>query len=630
LPSIAALLLAIASLALWLQTPRASEAAAAPTLTSVAPLLGSRGGGTAITLTGTGFVAGATVTVGGAPAAGVVVGSATSITATTPAGTPGAAVIVVTNPDTQSATLSGAFTYQEWPPTVGGVAPASGTSLGGTTVTITGTNFIAGARASFGGTQATSTTVTNATTITAVTPAHTAGVVDVVVTNPDNQFGTLAASYTYNAAAAPTVTSTSPNTGTTGGGTPVTITGTNFASGATVTFGGTAAASVQFVSATQITVTTPAKSAGAVAVVVTNPDTQTGTLASGYTYAVTPAPAVTAVSPAQGPFTGGSVTITGTGFLAGATVKFGTAAATGVVVGSATQITATAPANSTAGAVAVEVKNTDNQIGTLASGYTYVDRPTVTSVTPATGPAAGGTAVKIAGSNWGTAPTVKFGSQTATSVVVTSATEISAVTPAGTGAVTVTVTGPGGDGTKASAFTYTGAPALTSATPLEGPASGGTQVTVSGSGLTSGATVLFGDTPGTAVTVASNGNSLTVTSPARAAGNATISVKLTDNQTATLATPFVYTASAGQIVSGTISAGSIALVVFSGGTTDQLVTAATGTSACPSRDRLVVFALVQATWIAFIPAAPAQVNAAWNQRFTSGLPPSSALFVRCT
>jgi hypothetical protein len=64
------------------------------------------------------------------------------------------------------------------------------------------------------------------------------------------------------------------------------------------------------------------------------------------------------------------VTITGTGFLAGATVAFGTTAATSVTVASSTTITATTPAHA-AGAVSVAVRNTDAQTGTLNNGYTY-------------------------------------------------------------------------------------------------------------------------------------------------------------------------------------------------------------------------------------------------------------------
>ena len=83
---------------------------------------------------------------------------------------------------------------------------------------------------------------------------------------------------------APTVTSISPPSGSATGGTAVTITGTNFASGDSVSFGGTAATNVSVVSSTSITATTPAHAAGAVNVVVTNSSGQSGTLTNGYTY----------------------------------------------------------------------------------------------------------------------------------------------------------------------------------------------------------------------------------------------------------------------------------------------------------------------------------------------------------
>jgi Galactose oxidase-like, Early set domain/IPT/TIG domain len=84
-------------------------------------------------------------------------------------------------------------------------------------------------------------------------------------------------------AAVPTITKVSPNTGATAGGTAVTITGTNFTSGAAVTFGGAAATNIDVVNSTTITAKTPSHAAGAVAVAVTI-DGQTATLANGYTY----------------------------------------------------------------------------------------------------------------------------------------------------------------------------------------------------------------------------------------------------------------------------------------------------------------------------------------------------------
>jgi hypothetical protein len=163
------------------------------------------------------------------------------------------------------------------------------------------------------------------------------------------------------------VSSISPNNGPIAGGTAVTISGSNFATGATVTIGGAAATNVAVVSGTQITAKTPAHAAGAVTVTVTV-NGQAGSLANGFTY--TGPPTVTSVSPNNGPVAGGTaVTITGTNFAAGATVTFGSTAATNVVVVSATQITATTPAGSV-GAVTVTV-TVNGQAGSLASGFTY-------------------------------------------------------------------------------------------------------------------------------------------------------------------------------------------------------------------------------------------------------------------
>ena len=75
-----------------------------------------------------------------------------------------------------------------------------------------------------------------------------------------------------------------PASGSVTGGTSVTITGTDFTAGATVTIGGIAATSVTVVDSATITATTGAHAAGAVDVVVTNPDAQNDTLTGGYTY----------------------------------------------------------------------------------------------------------------------------------------------------------------------------------------------------------------------------------------------------------------------------------------------------------------------------------------------------------
>ncbi|HET9227126.1 MAG TPA: M12 family metallo-peptidase, partial [Thermoanaerobaculia bacterium] len=84
---------------------------------------------------------------------------------------------------------------------------------------------------------------------------------------------------------APTIATISPKSGSTAGGTTVTITGTGFQAGATVTFGGTPGTGVAVVSSTRINVLSPARSTGKVAVVVRNPDNQSATVTDGYFYA---------------------------------------------------------------------------------------------------------------------------------------------------------------------------------------------------------------------------------------------------------------------------------------------------------------------------------------------------------
>jgi hypothetical protein len=172
-------------------------------------------------------------------------------------------------------------------PTVTAIDPNTGSTFGGTPVTISGTNFVAGSTVAIGGTAATNVNVTSATTITAVTPAHAAGVVSVVVTTPDSLAGTLTNGFTYAVVPAPTVSSVAPPSGTTAGGTAITVTGAHFANGATVTIGGVAATSVVVGNATTITAVTGARATGRVSVVVANQDAQAGTLMNGFHY-VTP------------------------------------------------------------------------------------------------------------------------------------------------------------------------------------------------------------------------------------------------------------------------------------------------------------------------------------------------------
>jgi acid phosphatase len=183
----------------------------------------------------------------------------------------------------------------------------------------------------------------------------------------------MAEFFTATPNTAPVISGLQPTSGPTTGGTSVTISGTGFATGATVTFGGAAASNVEVLGSTTITAVAPAHASGAVNVVVTNPGGQTGTSVNGYTYSGggTQAPTVTNVSPTSGPTAGGTqITITGTGFAAGATVTVGGSPASGVMVSNSTTITANTPAHA-AGLVDIVVTNTDGQSGTKTNAFTY-------------------------------------------------------------------------------------------------------------------------------------------------------------------------------------------------------------------------------------------------------------------
>jgi len=189
--------------------------------------------------------------------------------------------VTVTNPDNLSGVLYNAFTYTTILQ-ISNVSPSSGPPSGGTTVTITGTLFQAGATVQFGGTPALNVTVINATTISCTTPAHSAGVANVVVTNPDATFATLPGGFTF--ALPLTVANVLPSQASTGGGIPVTVNGMNFTAGCQVTFGQKPASDVNVVNSTQLTCILPWGVAGNVDVVVAHATGGAGTLTNGFTY----------------------------------------------------------------------------------------------------------------------------------------------------------------------------------------------------------------------------------------------------------------------------------------------------------------------------------------------------------
>lgn len=146
---------------------------------------------------------------------------------------------------------------------------------------------------------------------------------------------------------APTFTGISPTSGPAGGGTLVTISGTNFRSGATVIIGGVAATSVSVVSSSSITALTPSHAVGSADVVITNADSTSVTGSVAFTFTNNPLPAVSSATP--NPIAAGSsatsITVSGTSFTEQSTVSVdGTQLSSSFV--SSSELTATVPAAS--------------------------------------------------------------------------------------------------------------------------------------------------------------------------------------------------------------------------------------------------------------------------------------------
>jgi phosphatidylserine/phosphatidylglycerophosphate/cardiolipin synthase-like enzyme len=391
-----------------------------------------------------------------------------------------------------------------WSFTTGGTAPASGATVksvtpatgpptGGTAVTITGTNFAAGATVSFDFATANNIVVVNSTTITATAPPHVSGYAKVTVTNKAGDTGCLANAFLYytstTTSARPRLNVVVPDISYQGGGDLVTISGTNLAS-STVCFivGGScrqatiSPAISTCPSSVCLQVTVPSGAAGNSAnIVVSNSGGSSNSL--GFTYASSPAaPHISSISASTGSMYGNTrLVIGGTGFRYGAVVSFGgppgpigtgSKATTIAVTNSAAVcgsgvplpcITANTPAHAV-GNVDVVVTNLNpatgridagSGLGTMVGGFTFVTAPSISNVSPSRGTASGGAQITITGTNFAAGAQVFVANRSAT-VVTATTTSITALTPANTTGTTapVTVVNPNGEGSNTLIYIY--------------------------------------------------------------------------------------------------------------------------------------------------------------------------------
>ncbi|MGO8905596.1 MAG: IPT/TIG domain-containing protein, partial [Solirubrobacteraceae bacterium] len=446
-----------------------------PTVTKIEGETGSTNGGTEVTIKGSHFLAPATVTIGGESVSGEVV-SAEEIKAKTPSGNPGPAEVVVTDPGGRSEG-GPTFTYVS-PPSVESINPSSGSFEGGTPVTITGSGFISGMTVTIGGQKLTKVEVQGPTELTAVTPPGSPGSGEVLATDfyGMSLFGPT---YTY-VVPTPTITELEPSSGSVKGGNEVSIVGTGFTAGSTVTFGSNPAAGVTVNSANSITANAPAGSLGTVNVSVTTSGGVTEeTSADRYSYV--PAGQISGLDidsyckglgyegSGGGPaaiLTKGAVTGTNFAYENWACQKGD---------GSTTLIANTGPAPSfeDACAVANPGHTTYAYAGDANSAFSWdcYQVPHVASIEPSSGPASGETAVTIKGAGFVEPATVTIGGRPASEVEVRSEGEITAKTPAGEGEGEVAVEDEDGTSSGGPKYTYLPPPCAESPAIEEQPSS---------------------------------------------------------------------------------------------------------------------------------------------------------------
>jgi len=443
-----------------------------------------------------------------------------------------------------------------------GRSPSSGPSTGGTVVDVRGGGFVSGGTSvAFGGAAASSVSFVSTEELLATTPAHGPGHVGIVAHTANGDGTDFSLGFDY----LPTVASVSPPAGPTSGGNPVHVTGSGFAGASSVSFGGTAA-TFTVTDDGDITATAPSHSAGTVDVQVTT-NGETSPTSSGDQYTYVAPPTVTGVHPDAGPAGGGTnVRVDGTDFVSGSTVKFGGAATGPVTFVSPAELKLHAPAHA-AGVVDVRVTTPGGTSATSnADKYAY-GPPAVSGVGPAAGPTAGGTVVRVSGSNFSPSATVRFGGNASGTVTFVSGTQLKAVAPPhAAGTVDVTVTTGAGTSPLSSAdeYTYDGPPSVTAVSPNAGATGGGNTVQITGANFVSGATVEFGSTASGTVTFVS-ATQLKALAPAHAAGVVDVTVSTPGGTSATSAADR-YAFGAPRVSSVTPNAGATG-----GGNTVQVV-----------------------------------------------------------
>lgn len=419
-------------------------------VTAVSPTRIPTEGGVEVTVEGRGFTDGTRVSFGGATGIRHTLVDSSLLRVVAPPHAAGDVDVRASSPD-GSDVLPGAVTYFETL-RIDEVRPATGTTAGGDTVTLYGSGFESGMIVEFGGVAATVQSVDpSGAEASVVTPAGSAGLVDVRAETPSGDATFLEDGFYYTASNTDfAIAAVDPASGPESGGVDVTLIGAGLdASGLSVAFGGSAATVVDQ-GPGHATVTIPAHAPGAVDVTIADGNGASDTLTGAFTYVDDLW--IDRVTPDTADVAGGvSVTIEGEGFTGAQRVLFGGIAAQ-FTVDSDTQITATAPPHA-AGIVDVVVEREIE--AKFVDGFTYTEDLEVFGFFPVRGSVAGNTYVEIRGRGFTGMMDVTFDGQAAASVQILDAQTLAVRTPPhATGPVDVVVTRGSDQVTASEQYTY--------------------------------------------------------------------------------------------------------------------------------------------------------------------------------
>jgi hypothetical protein len=387
-------------------------------------------------------------------------------------------------------------------PAITQVVPANGPAAGGTAVTLNGLNLRTDCTIRLGGVPAASLAFVSASSMTATTPEHTAGAIDVALACGTDSFN-FANGFTYLAAAA-TLSSVTPSFGNTGGNTLVRITGTNFASGCWPFFDGVPARAATVNSPAEMIASTPAHPAAAtVPMALRCSGASDASLANAFTYssAAESAPVITAVDPLVGS-SGKPVTISGARFRFDDTVAFDSTPAT--VLSTLPGVHVVRVPDLPLGRSSITVTDLGGHISTTGPIFTIVEPqpPQITGISPAaTRPA---NEVTLDGIGFRPGYSFSIGDQPATLISLTYTRVVLRVPQLAPGAYGVNVLN------AASKIAAVGPQlnvlqaglAVTGVSPACATTEGDMQMTISGTGFAAGAMVTFNGVIAAGATVA--------------------------------------------------------------------------------------------------------------------------------